>query len=94
MGIKNVEKFCLDIVIKSKKFPELNGKIEQSERPDFIIGDIGIEHFLIDVITNNGKSINRMNNSKIKKATTFYNENRLELDKDIKNGEAKKRLKI
>lgn len=60
MAKKNVEIQCLDIVRTVKKIPDLQGKVKNTERPDFIIGDIGIEHFLADVLLNNGSVARRM----------------------------------
>mgnify|MGYP005762686493 CR=1 FL=1 len=52
MGRKNEERECLDQVLQLKKIPFLYGEIIETERPDFIIGSVGLEHFMIEVCQN------------------------------------------
>lgn len=52
MGRKNYERECLDQVLQLRKLPILCGEIVEAERPDFIIGSTGLEHFMIEVCQN------------------------------------------
>lgn len=86
---KNVERRCLDIVRHIKHYDFLQGEIIEDERPDFIIGSVGIEHFLIDVITNDC-SINRKQSTSIKKKINYYKMYPNKLDEDIASDKATK----
>ena len=59
MGNKNVERKCLEFILRYKPQCEfgknilknlINYEINETEKPDFIINKIGIEHFLADFI--------------------------------------------
>lgn len=52
MGEKSEERECLDKVQRLMKLPFLYGEIVETERPDFIIGSVGLEHFMIEVCQN------------------------------------------
>lgn len=52
MGSKSEERECFDQVIKLSKLPILKGNVIETERPDFIIGTTGLEHFMIEVCQN------------------------------------------
>ena len=52
MGKKDYERECLDQVLQLRKLPILCGEIVEAERPDFIIGSTGLEHFMIEVCQN------------------------------------------
>ena len=84
---KNVERRCLDIVQHIKHYDFLQDKIIEDERPDFLIGSVGLEHFLIDVITNDC-SINRKQTTSVQNKVAYYNENPDKLNEDIKNEQA------
>lgn len=83
---KSKERLCLDKVIRLKNYNELIGTIVETERPDFIIGDTGIEHFMIDVITNKKESIHRKQSQEMLGKVKYYQNNEEKLDKDIRNG--------
>lgn len=52
MGRKSDEKECLDQVLKIRNLSILRGDIIAFERPDFLIGSTGIEHFMIEECQN------------------------------------------
>lgn len=79
---KNVERRCLDIVRHIKHYDFLQGKVIEDERPDFIIDSVGLEHFLIDVITDDC-SINRKQSTSIQKKIDYYKIYPNKLDEDI-----------
>lgn len=84
---KNVERKCLDIVQHIKHYNILQGNVIEDERPDFIIETVGIEHFLVDVITNNG-SINRKQSNSIQDKIVDYKNHPNKFDKDIASNES------
>lgn len=84
---KNVERRCLDIVQKIKHYDILQDTIIETERPDFLIGTVGLEHFLIDVITNDG-SISRKQYNSINNKIEYYSNNPNVLDEDIRTEKA------
>ena len=86
---KNVECRCLNIVRSIKNYDFLQGNIIEEERPDFLIGSIGLEHFLIDVITNDC-SINRKQSTSIQKKIDYYKTYPNKLDEDIASDKASK----
>lgn len=86
---KNVERRCLNIVRHIKHYPFLQGKIIEDERPDFIIDSVGLEHFLVDVITTNC-SINRKQLIDIQKKIDYYKAYPDKLDEDIASNKATK----
>ena len=102
MGNKSSERDCFDLFrndnpkstlgISVKKL--LVGDIIESEKPDFVIGDVGIEHFLVDQLFTKKKSqamsIERKNKSLIKSKVDNYCKHPQELDEDIDNGAAAK----
>lgn len=101
---KSDERCCLNIVKELKPYPELTGTILEQERPDFIIrnndiGCTGIEHFLIDVITDpiiieKKNKVSQKNDSIVRKTTTEIEKqvnnykNKDNLEEDISNGKA------
>lgn len=86
---KNVERRCLDIVQHIKHYDFLQGKVIEDERPDFIIDSVGLEHFLIDVITNDC-SINRKQSTSIQKKIDYYKTYPNKLNEDIASNKAPK----
>ena len=100
MGSKVQEKACLDMLLndspKSQFGKEIqrliNGQATESERPDFIINNVGIEHFLVDVLYTTKRkramSLERVNSSTIVEKVDDYKENSKSLDDDIENGNA------
>ena len=86
---KNVERRCLDIVRHIKHYDFLQGEVIEDERPDFIIDSVGLEHFLIDVITNDC-SINRKQSTSIQKKIDYYKIHPNKLDEDIASDKASK----
>lgn len=86
---KNVERRCLDIVRHIKHYDFLQGEVIEDERPDFIIDSVGLEHFLIDVITNDC-SINRKQFTSIQKKIDYYKIHPNKLDEDIAFDKASK----
>lgn len=90
---KNVERRCLDIVKKIKKYDFLQEKIVESERPDFVVGEIGIEHFLVDILVNDfSASISRKQDAEKIKKIEEYNKHPEKLDECIETGEITKYL--
>ncbi len=100
MEMKDVERNCLNLLLRdTPKFTFgieiqnlLKGNIRETERPDFLINNIGIEHFLIDLLfktkSKKAMSIERKNRSSIIDKVDYYKENPHLLDKDIDNGSA------
>lgn len=86
---KNVERRCLNIVQHIKHYNFLQGKVIEDERPDFIIDSVGLEHFLVDVITNDC-SINRKQSTSIQKKINHYKTYPDKLDEDIASNKASK----
>ncbi len=99
MGNKNVERKCLEFILRYKPQCEfgknilknlINYEINETEKPDFIINKIGIEHFLADLFfttkKNKAMSIERKNASTIVNKINYYKNNPNDLNKDIKNG--------
>lgn len=84
---KNVERRCFDIVRNIKNYDFLQGNIIEDERPDFLIGSVGLEHFLVDVITNNC-SVSRKQSTSIQKKIAHYKTNPDKLDEDIASNKA------
>lgn len=84
---KNVERRCLDIVQHIKHYDFLQGEVIEDERPDFIIDSVGLEHFLVDVITNDC-SINRKQSASNQKMIEYYKTNPNKLDEDIASDKA------
>ena len=87
---KNTERECLDVVIRH--YPEIKslGEIICTERPDFVIGDTGIEHFMVDTSTKGKKSITKEQSNVCEKRIEQYKQNPGKLDEDIENGNASK----
>lgn len=77
---KDTERICLDLILKSKLFPEFKEEIIEGESPDFIIGGTGLEHFLIDVIENDGSIVRKQKND-IEKKINYYSGNEALLEK-------------
>ncbi|MCI8349052.1 MAG: hypothetical protein HFE74_06440 [Firmicutes bacterium] len=102
MGDKEVEKKCLELVLKDKPqcqfgkeiLKSLNSTIIECEKPDFVIDKVGIEHFLVDLLfttkRNRSMSIERQNTSAITEKVNHYKDNPNDLDSDIENGKAAK----
>lgn len=86
---KNAERRCLDIVRCIKKYDFLQGNIVEDERPDFLIDSVGLEHFLVDVITNEC-SVSRKQSTSIQKKIAYYKTNPNKLDEDIVSNKASK----
>lgn len=104
LGNKNTEQKCLDIVKECSAVGSFAQSVKalimdeytQEERPDFLFGsgEMGLEHFLTDVIfgvkRKSVQSIERKNSSSITEKINYYHENPRELDNDISNGKAPK----
>lgn len=86
---KNIERKCLDIVQHIKHYDFLQGEVIEDERPDFIIDSVGLEHFLVDVITNDC-SISRKQSTSIQKKIDYYKIYPNKLDDDIASDKASK----
>lgn len=84
---KNAERRCFDIVQHIKHYDILQGDVIECERPDFIIGSVGLEHFLVDVITDNC-SINRKQSNLIQNKVMYYKEHPDVLDEDVMSDKA------
>lgn len=87
MSGKDVERRCLDVVLHMGGFGILQGEVTECERPDFVVGSVGLEHFLIDVVTKNG-SIHRKQLALNQKVVAYYGEHPNELNEDIASGKA------
>lgn len=88
------EERCLRIVQKLKKYSDLQGDYVHCERPDFLIGDVGVEHFLVDVVVQHRDkddslhSIHRMETGQIERKVDFYKSHPDVLEQDVYNDKA------
>ena len=79
---------------KLKKYPDLKGDYDSSGRPDFLIGDVGVEHFLVDVVVQHRDkndslhSIHRMETGQIERRVDFYKSHPDVLEQDVHNSKA------
>lgn len=102
MGKKNDERECLNQALKvsPQKLAFLHGDIIESECPDFLIGDIGLEHFMIeecqnyempngDISDNPNGSIAREQVNTHKKYVSHFNKNPEALQEFINSNKAK-----
>ena len=89
---KVMEQRCLAVVRKLKHYPELDGNYDDSERPDFVFGTVGLEHFLTDELQYKKKkdlhSVTRTHLNSIVNRVQYYKENPEKLDEDIANDSA------
>lgn len=92
MTKRELEERCLGVVKRLKKYPELQGESPISERPDFIFGCVGLEHFLTDELQYKKKgdlhSITRTQSNSIADKVQYYQEHPEQLDEDVANDTA------
>lgn len=99
MQEKHQEKKTLELVLNDAPSSEfgrkihkmISGNIMETERPDFIIGDVGVEHFLVDLLFRHNEkrgamSIERRSQTKIEKEYSCYGGDPEKIDEGIKSG--------
>ena len=95
---KELESRCLSILAEISDFPEISYELIDSERPDFLSKEknyenkskIGIEHFTVDLFSDEKGSKSRIQNSTISKKVEEYQNNPSLLNEDSKNGKSLK----